>query len=839
MQTFKQYFLCEVKASKSNIDLFKKKYQLGEYGSESVRGIHSAHPQNAINLDSDIAKLIDEFTKEVKRGTIKQKDIFGFESHGALLDALEAAKKMKSGSELKRLEKGGATRVFENDKALVIHPKTHEASCHYGAGAKWCTAARDPRDFKNYTDDQGVVLLYFLPKGESFEIAHGFKVKETSVNDANVDHLIMHYPDAFIDWSYDSSTKAIGQYIKAAYLNNRPSEPLSTIVGWAEENKIAVAQTRTFMERVIQNWNLNGSEIMMKVLGDGWDPAAEEMQDQADYLMHMAQQEGLTGFLTTAWGDITPGDPGAEEPIEDNWTNVKKVMSFLHQGAQGIGRDHPVKEDTRKNAKLAIAVYALGDESEEWLDDEERQGEMEEVTGKDHSFGKYTAEAYNAEDANINVSEVIRAAGLSSADIKKISEYVGQHAEDKIWEDKDPNKVFTFMERKSNQTPANFKKADAFYLNEPNAAFSASAWNYAQDLRTKKPGPMDDYVAELGPNVKKAAWKELEDIFIQQLDSLVGEETRVKDLMIKKKTFDGVQEIRADLEKEHGSSVGAPEPTTWVKEQFDKWRKQSQRANSFLSSAMGLLGYLFKVKKYNWPELEKRILDPKYYAVGTLQLGPSWIQHGMNGDRWEEYEEVLFKVWKSTTDNPYRNQKHIDAASTLDNNLNKSGFGQSGGSGVTPWERDSAKLNIADHINLHGSVEDVIQLVKYTKRALGGGTGGSEEAAWNEAKDAWWNRPEIVALYWGNGGIVKKQKPSEKKRGKDASKWFVTDDRIQRPFYHEVKPGAWLPGIPDIFTISNSHVDKQYVGQFNPGEPPSMSIGNLVDRHDGRRRGLD
>jgi hypothetical protein len=429
MLTFKQYFLCEVKASKSNIALFKKKYQLGEYGSESVRGIHSAHPQNAINLDSNIAKLIDEFTKEVKRGTIKQKDIFGFESHGALLDALEAAKKMKSGSELKRLEKGGAVRVFENDKAIVIHPKTHEASCHYGAGAKWCTAARDPRDFNSYTDDKGVVLLYFLPKGGPFEIAHDFKVKKTFPNDANVDHLLLLYPDAFIDWSYDSSTKAIGQYIKAAYLNNRPSEPLSTIAGWSEDNAASVAQIRTYMKRVIENWNLNGSEIMMKVLGDGWNPAAEEMQGQADYLMHMAQQEGLIGFLTTAWGDVTPGDPGAEEPIEDNWTNVKKVMSFLEQGAQGIGRDHPVKEDTRRNAKLAIAVYALSDESEEWLDDEERQGEMEEVTGRDHSFGKYTAEAYNAEDANINVSEVIRAAGLTSADIKKISEYVGQYAE--------------------------------------------------------------------------------------------------------------------------------------------------------------------------------------------------------------------------------------------------------------------------------------------------------------------------------------------------------------------------------------------------------------------------
>ena len=124
-------------------------------------------------------------------------------------------------------------------------------------------------------------------------------------------------------------------------------------------------------------------------------------------------------------------------------------------------------------------------------------------------------------------------------------------------------------------------------------------------------------------------------------------------------------------------------------------------------------------------------------------------------------------------------------------------------------------------MNLYGNVEDIIQLVKATKRSYAGGTGGSEEAAWHEAQDAWWNRPEIVALYWGGEGVItKKQKPSEKKRGKEPTTFFVNKNNyVQRPFYHAGRPGAWLQGIPDIFTISTGHVDKQYVGQFNPGEP--------------------
>ena len=210
-----------------------------------------------------------------------------------------------------------------------------------------------------------------------------------------------------------------------------------------------------------------------------------------------------------------------------------------------------------------------------------------------------------------------------------------------------------------------------------------------------------------------------------------------------------------------------------MNDQFKEWHDDNQKANRYLGMARGILGYLFKVKRYNWPELEKRILDPKYFATGAIHLGPDWIQHGRGGDRWEEFEETLFKLWKYTTANPYRNQKDVEAASMLSHNLPGSGFDR--------FDQERAKLNISEHMKLHGNVENMIDIVKYTKRALGGGAGGSEEIAWNEAKDAWWNRPEVVALYWGNGGIVKKQKPSEKKREYQKELYLKNrDQKIQK-----------------------------------------------------------
>tara|TARA_R100000808_G_C2155151_1_gene166906 strand:+ start:2218 stop:4599 length:2382 start_codon:yes stop_codon:yes gene_type:complete len=786
MISFKEYFLCEVKASRSNIELFKKKYggsieyndQLAQYGAE-----------DGGDENEFIEDMINSFNDQVKRGTLKQKDIFSFDDFYHISNAIENARNMMSGSELKRIEKEGATRVFENDKVQVVHPKTHQASCHYGAGSKWCTAAKSPEHFNQYTNKEGVVLLYFLPKA-GFK-GPEFTVRQTKDDPATIDWIIMHYPDSF-EWHGSQESRAIGKYIWAAYQHGRPSESLDTIARWSEENASAVEMTRQNVKRLIKAWNISGWKVVQDVFGSYTEENARQETEEG-FAVQGALDQGLTGMLSSTWSDIEPHE-GQGEPT-DSWSMVNSVIEILNRGAHGAALHQPTSD--RRWDKVAVAVYAFGTDSE--INDLEGMG-----------FGPYAAEGYLANDESIEVDTVLNAFGVTPQDVAKMNEYVTKFSTDKLWEDKDPNKVFGYMERRENQTPENIKKADTFYLNDEDAMFSAGAWNYGSDIRGNVGLGRIGSLAGADTATKKP-WKELEEVFIKRLDQLVGQEKTVKELMIKKQTWDGNREIAAQLEKEHGSSVGAPEPAEWVNNQFKEWYDQNQKSNRFLGLGTGLLGYLFKVKMYNWPELEKRILDPKYYHTGLAKLGPDWIQHGRGGDRWEEFEETLFEMWKYTTDNPFKNQKDWDIASALPS--------QQGGS--TPhWERERAKMNIADHMNLYGDVEDVIQLVKATKRALGGGVGGSEEIAWREAQDAWWNRPEIVALYWGGeGAIVKKQKPSEKRRGKDATKWFVTDKMVPRPFYHEVKPGAWLEGIPDIFTISTGHVDKQYVGQFNPGEP--------------------
>ena len=54
-------------------------------------------------------------------------------------------------------------RIYEDNRFVVVVPKTHKSSCYYGAGTKWCTASKDTDShFSNYKS--GGELYYIIDK---------------------------------------------------------------------------------------------------------------------------------------------------------------------------------------------------------------------------------------------------------------------------------------------------------------------------------------------------------------------------------------------------------------------------------------------------------------------------------------------------------------------------------------------------------------------------------------------------------------------------------------------------------------------------------------------------
>jgi hypothetical protein len=83
----------------------------------------------------------------------------------SLIDTAEKSynKKQKKKDEIKSKE-SDADVVFENDKILIISPRSYEASCKYGYDSQWCVASVSTRSHWDSYTGNGGKFFYCLSK---------------------------------------------------------------------------------------------------------------------------------------------------------------------------------------------------------------------------------------------------------------------------------------------------------------------------------------------------------------------------------------------------------------------------------------------------------------------------------------------------------------------------------------------------------------------------------------------------------------------------------------------------------------------------------------------------
>lgn len=153
----------------SRVDDFKSKYTQ-KFGSQNVeRIVNMVEPKyldwagkniDNIDFDNNYGKLvaaIKEFDKISNNLPIT--DITQYKSLEQLSTALEEHKN-KQRRDVEKHEGGNV--VYNDDKFYVVNPLTHEASCYYGRGTKWCTAATGDEHFKRYNGEGK--LFYVIDK---------------------------------------------------------------------------------------------------------------------------------------------------------------------------------------------------------------------------------------------------------------------------------------------------------------------------------------------------------------------------------------------------------------------------------------------------------------------------------------------------------------------------------------------------------------------------------------------------------------------------------------------------------------------------------------------------
>lgn len=121
----------------------------------------TTHDRVDLDMYVEIAiQLVKDFDKY--QSQLEKKDINQYNSLEELDTALFPFREKEKQKEAeKQVEK-----VYENDKFLVIKPKSHAASCKYGSNTKWCTTSQDDQHFKRYTSG-GQELYYIINKQNS------------------------------------------------------------------------------------------------------------------------------------------------------------------------------------------------------------------------------------------------------------------------------------------------------------------------------------------------------------------------------------------------------------------------------------------------------------------------------------------------------------------------------------------------------------------------------------------------------------------------------------------------------------------------------------------------
>jgi hypothetical protein len=115
-----------------------------------------------INFEENFPKLVDAIKKFDKISTnLPKTDINQYQNLNELLIDIHTYEN-RSRRDVKKVEGGNV--VFDDGRFFVVNPLDHNASCYYGKGTKWCTAAESDTHFKKYNEDGK--LFYIIDRSK-------------------------------------------------------------------------------------------------------------------------------------------------------------------------------------------------------------------------------------------------------------------------------------------------------------------------------------------------------------------------------------------------------------------------------------------------------------------------------------------------------------------------------------------------------------------------------------------------------------------------------------------------------------------------------------------------
>jgi len=110
------------------------------------------------------------FDKSAKMNKLADIDLNHYKSLPEMYRVIQPFVKTKSKTEKERkIKTKEAEKLYEDEAFVVIHPKTKAASCFYGKGTQWCTAAKKHNSFRYYNKRGKLYIVIDKRNGKKYQ----------------------------------------------------------------------------------------------------------------------------------------------------------------------------------------------------------------------------------------------------------------------------------------------------------------------------------------------------------------------------------------------------------------------------------------------------------------------------------------------------------------------------------------------------------------------------------------------------------------------------------------------------------------------------------------------
>jgi Spy/CpxP family protein refolding chaperone len=352
------------------------------------------------NFDENLSKAqkaVESFIKYQQ--ALEEKDINKYQSLEDIMQAIDAHEN-KVRRKVKEVE--GADVVYEDDRFTVVTPKTHKASCYYGAGTKWCTASMNgDSHFNNYNVD-GKLFYFIDKKGKSND--RFYKVALLQKYDG--DKTYYDAPDKSFSsgWILGSEEYQKIQKVIDEYIANNFSREVEIFKdkekARLERDRIRQQQQAQMRARRLRSaeqrkendeWNLDDNDDVLaemanavyNIIQDSYGVVVEEDEDIYNLLPAESSHYGLPTFewmgeddqgLTMAIGDWDQVYEAAKEYTQNLWDDMGSEafsQSFV---------ENYIDEDSIRSYFEDLFENDVRYSPESWFDDEDLPLSNEQVS---------------------------------------------------------------------------------------------------------------------------------------------------------------------------------------------------------------------------------------------------------------------------------------------------------------------------------------------------------------------------------------------------------------------------------------------------------------------------